>query len=87
MAYTPKDRHPDDGCRIAYESWWRDLTIKGDPIRRPNLVGEAFEAGWRAAMNEVKEAEAFLNKIRSEERLAEDEDKRWQAHFDSFGRP
>jgi hypothetical protein len=65
---TPNKRAPDDPCFIAYENWWEGLTRRGDPIRRPDLVGEAFEAGWRAAMAEVKEAEAFLNKIRNEER-------------------
>jgi len=61
-------RDPDDPCYIAYDNWWHELVLKGDPSRRPNLVEEAFEAGWRLAMNEVKEAEAFLNKIRDEER-------------------
>ena len=62
------DRHKDDGCSIAFHQWWGEQTLKGDPSRRGNLVGDAFEAGWVAAMAEVKEAEAFLAKIRAEER-------------------
>jgi hypothetical protein len=86
-APVPNDRPPDDPCRLAYDAWWRALTLQGDPIRRYNLVDEAFEAGWRSAMKETKEAEAFLRKIRSEEQRECDEDRRWRDHFDSFGRP
>ena len=73
----PQDRHPEDPGRLAYEAWWRDIQLYGDPIRRAWLVSEAFEAGWRAAMAEIKEAEAFLRKIRDEERR---EERRAQSH-------
>ena len=67
MAFGP-NRHKDDGCSIAFNKWWGKLTLKGDPSHRGNLPGEAFEAGWVAAMAEMKETEAFLAKIRAEER-------------------
>ena len=81
---TPNDRHPDDGCNIAYNKWWLDLCGKGDPSRSGigNLIGEAFLAGWEAAMSEVKEAEAFLRKIRTEEA----EERRKEADLDAFKR-
>lgn len=34
-----------DSVDTDFDRWWRDLTSKGDPMRRPNLVREAFEAG------------------------------------------
>jgi len=34
--------------QLAYEAWWRDLTRRGDPSRRPHLTTEAFVAGWKA---------------------------------------
>lgn len=40
------DRHKDDGCSVAFNKWWGALTLRGDPARRGNLSGEAFEAGW-----------------------------------------
>lgn len=85
---TPRDRHPDDGCRIAHDRWWSEIARKGDPVRRPNLVGEAFEAGWRSAMEEVKEAEAFLRKIQQQERREELEvdagGAKWGCHVDAM---
>lgn len=81
-----EDRHPEDPGRVAFERWWSDLTKQGDPEHRYSLVGEAFEAGWRLAMNETKEAEAFLRKIRDEERRERAEDRRWHDHFDGFGK-
>lgn len=44
--------------------WWRDLTTKGDPIKRPNLCAEAFEAGYRAGVERsarVVEGGSFLH--------------------------
>ncbi len=32
----------------AFAYWWEAQTEKGDPQRRPNLVTEAYEAGWEA---------------------------------------
>lgn len=71
------NRAKDDGCSIAFNEWWGALTLRGDPERRGNLPGEAFEAGWVAAMAEVKEAEAFLNKIRDDERRQAARDASW----------
>jgi len=76
-APRPQDRHPEDPCRLAHDAWWKALTLQGDPLHRYDLVGEAFEAGWVAAMNETKEAQAFLRKIRDEERR---EDRRAQSY-------
>jgi hypothetical protein len=87
MARTPRDRHPDDGCRIAHDKWWSEVSRQGDPIRRPNLAGEAFEAGWTAAMTEAMEARRFVENIQDDERRQRAEDKVWQEHFDGFGKP
>lgn len=79
-AQAGPDRHKDDGCSIAFNKWWAALTLRGATARRGNLSGEAFEAGWVAAMAEVKEAEAFHAKIRDEERRQEAADQsydRW----------
>lgn len=40
-----------EAMREARNAWWIDLTSKGDPLRRPNLSREAFEAGFRAALS------------------------------------
>lgn len=32
-----------------YDSWWSMQTLRGDPMRRPNIVREAFEAGMAAS--------------------------------------
>ena len=85
-APTPEDRHQDDPCRIAYDQWWLGLTRQGDPMHRYDLVGEAFEAGWQAAMNEMKEAEAFLRKIRDEERREERRAKEWDSRNAEWGK-
>ena len=37
---------------IAFDAWWRGLTRQGDPLRRPNLVREAFRAGYTIARAE-----------------------------------
>lgn len=37
----------------AFDLWWVALTRKGDPLRRPRLTEEAFEAGWKAALELV----------------------------------
>ena len=36
-----------------FNDWWGPLTLKGDPMRRPNLTQEAFEAGYRAALDDA----------------------------------
>lgn len=33
---------------IAFRTWWNAQTRLGDPARRPNLVEEAFLAGFKA---------------------------------------
>lgn len=32
----------------AHRAWWGPLCMKGDPLHRPNLVSDAFEAGYEA---------------------------------------
>jgi hypothetical protein len=32
----------------AFDAWWGPLTRQGDPSRRYDLVGEAFDAGYEA---------------------------------------
>lgn len=34
----------------AWDAWWRGLTRLGDPMRRPHLAREAFDAGYRIAV-------------------------------------
>lgn len=41
----------------AFESWWDDLSLKGDPLHRPNLVREAFNAGAGVVLERVQELE------------------------------
>lgn len=36
----------------AYDAWWRGLTRQGDPLHRPDLVREAFDAGYTIARAE-----------------------------------
>jgi hypothetical protein len=38
----------------AYAAWWQQITTDGDPIRNPNLLSDAFKAGWDAAENEAR---------------------------------
>lgn len=38
-AMTPEERD-------AFNAWWNSLSAKGDPLRRPWLVNEAFHAAW-----------------------------------------
>lgn len=45
--------HPQ--TREAYDEWCRSLSKQGDPIRLPDLVTEAFCAGWTAAMRLYRE--------------------------------
>lgn len=33
---------------LAFKKWWNILTLQGDPLHRPNLVTDAFEAGYEA---------------------------------------
>src|SRR5215469_7041306 len=42
----------------ARETWWNGIAKQGDPIRRPNLTWEAFEAGYRAALAAMQEPAA-----------------------------
>ena len=51
--------------RTARDSWWRELTRKGDPARRTNLAFEAFEAGFQAAFR-MTETETSLQRERDE---------------------
>lgn len=39
--------------RKEFDAWWRSITLKGDPLRRPCLTGEAFDAGFEAARQAV----------------------------------
>lgn len=39
--------------RKQFDVWWRNLTFKGDPLHRPNLTGEAFDAGFEAGRKEA----------------------------------
>lgn len=39
-----------DRQQAAYDAWWGELSRRGDPIRRPNLVREAFKAAWEAVL-------------------------------------
>lgn len=49
------ERHPE--FQHEYTTWWRGLSLKGDPIRRPYLTEEAFLAGAIAALKLLGEAE------------------------------
>lgn len=42
----------DKLMREAYDKWWLDLTRKGDPVMRPNLVRDAWNAAVRATAME-----------------------------------
>jgi hypothetical protein len=61
----------DPDVREAHDRWWRDLTRKGDPIRRPDLATEAFIAGWFAAQEHINaataEIAAVLEKMRNQQ--------------------
>ncbi len=39
--------------RNAFDAWWRGLALKGDPERLPDLVREAFHAGYIIARAEL----------------------------------
>lgn len=47
---VPVPRTPPTEIERAYDAWWRGLTRIGDPMRRPNLTREAFEAGYLIAV-------------------------------------
>lgn len=52
--------HPfasQQSIRAAFDEWWGSIARKGDPIRRPYLVEEAFLAGMQAAIAELNKAE------------------------------
>lgn len=36
---------------LSFALWWQELSAKGDPQRRPDLVQEAFDAGFKAGWN------------------------------------
>ena len=36
-----------------FETWWRALTLKGDPALRYYLTQEAFIAGYEAAQSRI----------------------------------
>ncbi len=35
---------------VQFEKWWGEQTRKGDPAHRPNLVRDAFQAGFSKGM-------------------------------------
>lgn len=37
----------------AFNAWWDGIARQGDPIRRPRLTEEAFDAGYRAAASDL----------------------------------
>lgn len=39
----------------AFEKWWRAQTLKGDPLRNPNLIRDAFYAGFAAGLKDAKD--------------------------------
>lgn len=39
--------------RKQFQAWWGPLTLEGDPIRRPNLVGDAFVGGYEAGRRDA----------------------------------
>lgn len=39
-----------DAMKAKEKAWWSKMCLKGDPLRDPNLVDKAFEAGWKAAL-------------------------------------
>lgn len=41
--------------RDLFEQWWSELTLRGDPGRRPYLTRDAFEAGYNAALTTAPE--------------------------------
>lgn len=34
--------------KTARAKWWDEVASRGDPMRHPNLLYEAFAAGWEA---------------------------------------
>lgn len=52
-----------------FDAWWNALTLKGDPIRRPYLTDEAFEAGYEAGKRSVYDELAEEFRHRSREQL------------------
>lgn len=49
------DLSSKEQVELAFDAWWRDLTRRGDPARRPHLTSEAFVAGWEAAHSDSDE--------------------------------
>lgn len=38
-----------------YQEWWRAQTLKGDPLSNPNLIRDAFYAGFSAGLKDAKD--------------------------------
>lgn len=58
--------------REARAAWWSAVCLRGDPIRRGDLPFEAFDAGWRAAMAEVRKDREHVEAIERAEGVAWD---------------
>jgi hypothetical protein len=37
----------------AFKVWWNGICLKGDPMHRPNLTGESFDAGYEAGARAI----------------------------------
>lgn len=48
LSWCPKCELEIRPAYDAYCLWWREITLQGDPIRRPNLACEGFIAGFKA---------------------------------------
>jgi hypothetical protein len=66
----------------SFEDFWTRLTRKGDPIRRPNLTEESFNAGWYRHELVIREACRMLEALQE---IWEEADNR--ADIDDEGRP
>lgn len=42
-----------EAVNAAFRAWWDSVARQGDPLRRPRLTNEAFEAGYRAASGDL----------------------------------
>jgi hypothetical protein len=51
----------------AYAEWWKKITSDGDPDRNPNLMQDAFKAGWDAAENEARKERLVIAREHSRE--------------------
>ena len=50
MTITSEDSKRKAAMRRAWDEWWRIISRRGDPLRRPDLASEAFEAGYLAGI-------------------------------------